>query len=214
MEKFENKDLCKACGGKCCKKSGCDYASTDFNNLGINSLYEILVEGRISIVAGIVFEILPNGKLFATPILSLRARNIERPIVDLLSMKKTCSQLTENGCSYSYEERPAGGKNLIPAPNQKCYPNISQLEILKTWESYQRVLGKLVKRITGNTVDEQFRIDVENLFIDISNKNFDGVNELERMDIESLLPHLIEAFPQEYENAPKQTRGKVKTHLI
>lgn len=31
-------------------------------------------------------------------------------ILDLLSMKTTCSNLTETGCSFSYEERPSGGK--------------------------------------------------------------------------------------------------------
>lgn len=210
MEIMEDKEICATCGGKCCKKSGCDYAASDFNNLGVNFLYEILMEGKISIVSTIYLERLANGKLFINPILFLRARNIDRPIVDLLSMKKACSQLTSSGCSYSYEKRPSGGKNLIPATNGKCHPNISQIELIKTWDSYQRVLGKLVKKITGNTVEEQFRIDVENLFIDVLNENFDGVNEVELVDIQSLLPHLIEAFPQEYKNACHKTRGKVK----
>lgn len=211
---MENKDICRQCGGFCCKKSGCDYASTDFKNLGINNLYSILLEGRISIVSAISFEKLNNGKLFANPILFLRARNIDRPIVDLLSMKKTCSQLTKDGCSYEHDNRPAGGRNLVPALNRKCYSELPQMEIINTWNSYQRTLSRLVKKITGNTVDEQFRIDVENLFIDILNQNFDGVNEIELMDIKSLLPHLMNAFPQEYETACNKSNKKLKKLII
>lgn len=207
---MENKEICSVCGGKCCKKSGCDYAPTDFKDLGINHLYEILMGGKISIVSTIKLERLPNGKKIANPILLLRARNIERPIVDLLSMKKTCSQLTETGCSYSYEERPSGGKNLIPVSNGICYPSIPPTDILDSWSSYQKTLSKLVKRITGNTVDQQFSIDVEKLFIDVLNENFEGVTELELMDIKGLLPHLIEIYPEQYKNATNKTGGKVK----
>lgn len=44
MEKQENKDICRCCGGKCCKKSGCDYAPKDFESLKINDLYNKLEE--------------------------------------------------------------------------------------------------------------------------------------------------------------------------
>ena len=211
---MENREICAACGGRCCKKSGCDYASTDFKDLGINHLYEILMSGKISIVSTIKLERLPNGKKIANPILLLRARNIDRPIVDLLSMKKTCSQLTETGCSYSYEERPSGGKNLIPVENGICYPNIPPTDILESWNSYQKTLSKLVKRITGNTVDQQFVIDVENLFIDVLNENFEGVSEAELMDIKGLLLHLIEIYPEQYRNADNKTCGKTKKLII
>lgn len=90
MEIMEDKKICATCGGKCCKKSGCDYAASDFNNLDVNFLYEILMEGKISIVSTIYLEKLANGK---------------------------------------------------------CHPNISQIELIKTWDSYQRVLGKLVKKL-------------------------------------------------------------------
>lgn len=213
MEKYENKDLCKACGGKCCKKSGCDYSPKDFSDLGINNLLQILAEGKISIVSALSVERLPNNKLYMRPILYLRARNTNRPIVDLFSTKTTCSQLTDIGCSYTYEERPSGGKNLIPS-SSGCYPAISQLEIVQGWESYQKVLSKLVKRITGNTVEEQLRIDVEKVFYDILTYNFEGVMEVEIRDITSIMPSLAEAFPQEYLKVYNETRGKVKTKKL
>ena len=46
-----------------------------------------------------------NGKLCNFPFLYLRERNTGRDVVDLLSMKTPCSNLTEHGCNYTYEER-------------------------------------------------------------------------------------------------------------
>lgn len=98
MEKNENLDICRQCGGRCCKKSGCDYSAKDFTDLSFKSLCEILSEGKISIVAFIKFKILHNGKNIADPFLYLRARNENRDIVDLVSMKTRCSQLGDDGC--------------------------------------------------------------------------------------------------------------------
>lgn len=105
--KYENKELCLSCG-ICCKKCGCDYAPSDFDDLCINSLYEKLIEENILIVSCFNFETLKNGKVIATPFLYLRARNVNRCIVDLFSLKRTCSMLTDKGCFYAIEQRPKG----------------------------------------------------------------------------------------------------------
>ena len=42
--KNENLNLCRECGGMCCKKSGCDYSADDFDNCSYNGLfYEVLM---------------------------------------------------------------------------------------------------------------------------------------------------------------------------
>ena len=51
--KFENKNICRECGGKCCKKCGCDYSTDNFQDLSMKALEEILSEGKISIVAAL-----------------------------------------------------------------------------------------------------------------------------------------------------------------
>ena len=51
MERVENREICGKCGGKCCKKSGCDYSTKDFNDLSVNAIYKKLEEGNISIVS-------------------------------------------------------------------------------------------------------------------------------------------------------------------
>ena len=112
--KNENLEICKQCQGYCCKKSGCDYIPDDFPELSLNFLLAKLYEGYISIVSAQDFKSLPNGQIVNTPFLYLRARNVNRPIVDLLSMKTPCASLTKMGCAFTYEQRPYGGKNLVP----------------------------------------------------------------------------------------------------
>lgn len=147
---FENKAICKTCG-RCCKKSGCDYSAADFKELSTNYLQQQLEKGDISIVSYLKFTH-TNSKTYVSPFLYLRARNINRPIVDLLSMKTTCSKLTDTGCSYTLEKRPRGGVNLIPQKNHQCYPLEDPYKIVSTWAKYQSVLQRLVKRFTGITV--------------------------------------------------------------
>ena len=115
MEKieYENKEICAECGGFCCKKCGCDYSVDDFDDLSVDAIQKLLEEGHVSIVSFQNFKEI-NGKMTCSPYLYLRERNINRPAVDLLSMKTRCSSLTDTGCMYSLENRPSGGVNLIP----------------------------------------------------------------------------------------------------
>lgn len=198
---LENQDICKSCGGVCCKKSGCDYWVTDFENLSYQYLYNKLMEGNISITSIVRTEILPNKNLFINLLLYLRARNTNRPIVDLLSMKTSCSMLKEDGCSYDRKKRPSGGLNLIPKENFECYPLKDHVQEMLKWERYQKTLHRLVKRISGYSVDVRFKMDVEKFFLEVLNENYEGVSPIEKMDISTLIPVLISAFPNEYEKA-------------
>lgn len=175
---YENKELCKQCGGKCCKKCGCDYLPKDFSDLSTNGLVEKILEGNISIVSILTINKFPNGGETITPILLLRERNINRSSIDLLSLKTTCASLNENGCKYDLERRPSGGKMLIPMENNKCYNENPNLKI-QEWLSYQKILERVVKRITGKSVDECLKEDVKNLFIDCLNQNYEGVSKIE-----------------------------------
>ena len=121
VEINENTEVCKNCGGRCCKKSGCDYWPSDLPDKTYKGILKFLENGKVSIVAMMNFKRI-NGKLCNFPFLYLRERNTGRDVVDLLSMKTPCSNLTEHGCSYTYEERPSGGKNLTPSKDGLCYP--------------------------------------------------------------------------------------------
>lgn len=201
--KYENKDICKKCGGRCCKKSGCDYFISDFENMTTNYLENFLKQGYASIVALLdIYEL--NGKYVIEPILTLRARNKNRDIIDLVSMKTECMSLTETGCKFDVSKRPSGGSTFMPKENGKCEETISKLEEVRKYIPYQRTLQRLVKRFTGMSYDAKIKEDVENLIYDILSENFDGVHEIEIQEMESLFPILIQAYPEEALKARKR----------
>lgn len=204
MDKCENKDICSKCGGYCCKKSGCDYLPSDFDNLSYNSTLEILSSGNISIVAALEFSELKDGKLVVVPFLYLRARNKDRDVVDLLSIKNTCSMLTKDGCSYDINNRPSGGALLIPMENGRCYREAIDMSI---WDNYQKVLSRVVKRYTGMSVDQKLKEDIENLFYDVLAGKLEGVAKEEVEDIKGLIPLLLRTNIEEYKKANKRYKG-------
>ena len=211
MSKYEDRDICRECGGFCCKKSGCDYSPRDFDDLSINKLHEKLLEGNISIISYLEFKRSGNGKLYAEPFLYLRARNTDRDVVDLVSYKKRCSMLREDGCSYSFEDRPFGGRNLIPGKT-RCIPEVDPYDIVMVWGRYQKVLHRLVKRITGMTVDNKVREDVYNLFVQFLREDFEGVNLIELEDVKIMIPSLVEIYPDEFRRAVAVVKGGKKVY--
>lgn len=198
VEINENKEVCKNCGGRCCKKSGCDYWPSDLPDKTYKGILKFLENGKVSIVAMMNFKRI-NGKLCNFPFLYLRERNTGRDIVDLLSMKTPCSNLTEHGCSYTYEERPSGGKNLTPSKDGLCYPKEDNLQKVLEWSPYQKQLEKIVKRYTGLSIDNKIKEDVVTLLTDINEENFKNVSELEIIDVKRMLPMLIECYKEQAE---------------
>ena len=198
MEINENKEVCKNCGGRCCKKSGCDYWPSDLPDKTYKGILKFLENGKVSIVAMMNFKRI-NGKLCNFPFLYLRERNTGRDVVDLLSMKTPCSNLTEHGCSYTYEERPSGGKNLTPSKDGLCYPKEDNLQKVLEWSPYQKQLEKIVKRYTGLSIDNKIKEDVVTLLTDINEENFKNVSELEIIDVKRMLPMLIECYKEQAE---------------
>lgn len=211
LENYKNEDLdlCSKCGGMCCKKCGCDYGIVDFEDRTYNGLKESLDKGDKSIVAVLNFKPLKNDRYIVDPVLYIRARNINRCVVDLISMKTSCAELMENGCKYDYDHRPLGGRNLKPRELDEggCYSIIPRIDIMKQWIPYQKQLRKLVKYYTGMSVDKKIRIDVEELIYNFITENFDGVSVLELYELRDFVPMLIKAFPIEANNAYKRYKN-------
>ena len=214
MEKNENLDICRACGGRCCKKSGCDYSSKDIKDLSLSGLCNLLEQGKVSITSVFVTDILPNNKKYTYPLLLLRARNTNRDVIDLFSLKTRCAQLTETGCIYSYEDRPTGAKNLIPKANRKCYSTVDPMELARSWMPYQKLLGRLVRKYTGLSVEDKIREDVEKFYDDIFNENFEYVSEQEIIDVRAFAIDLALMYKDEYNRALARSKSKEIAVLV
>lgn len=161
MKALENKDICTKCGGKCCKHCGCLWFPSDFKEISFSSIEKILEDGSSSIV-GTPIVVQDRTRLKTTGVtLSLRARNVGKGAIDLISLPSSCGSLTENGCKFDFKNRPSGGKHLIPTKDMKsCYEDFNVLAIERKWYTYNKILSRLVKRYTGNSVMDEYRKQV------------------------------------------------------
>lgn len=142
--------LCKECGGKCCIKCGCHFSPRDFKEVTFKDLQNEIKKGYISIewVDGEI--ILRPGGCYI-----LRVRNEGKPIVDNDYQRTHCILWTEDkGCKLDYENRPAGGRLLVPKrgydPFTKkqeymCYSKYEISNCCDEWMEYQEILRELVE---------------------------------------------------------------------
>lgn len=164
-------DICKRCKGKhCCAHFGCMFSPQDFivlkdpkytHEQQLLILTELLKQGKISIdmcwLKDTIFG--PLNVMTKRPdidkisdgdgMLYLRARNKDRPIVDLQYFLKEgghypcASWDPEKGCMLSEDERPYGGRMLKPVAikdeHGESYicEDVSQGEILNLWHNSQ-----------------------------------------------------------------------------
>jgi len=135
----ENSKLCFECGGKCCKNLGCHFSPKDFEDIDFETLKDLIEKDYISIDwwDGDIFDKDRDRTLY------LRIRNKNAPIVDP-SWGGVCMLLTEQGCSLPFNERPMGGRGLIPSIGE-CIVGYSKEDCCKDWYIYQELLEKLVK---------------------------------------------------------------------
>lgn len=129
--KYENQSLCSACGGYCCKNSPCFFMPEDFSDLSLEGLLkEFREKDYLCIVLNDV------------PYISMRSKHWKR-IVQLIETKippAPCILWTTTGCTFSYDERPTGGKLLVPTTNRYCYSKLDSKRFIEAWRPYTEVL--------------------------------------------------------------------------
>lgn len=131
---YQPKPCCEKCGGFCCKHMACHYSPSDFEDKSFDALKKEIKKGRISI----------DWWEADKPEYYLRARHVDSPIVDG-SWGGTCINLTENGCSLSFEDRPLGGKTAKPSKDGMCTNEYTKKKCKEEWKPYAETLEKLVK---------------------------------------------------------------------
>lgn len=185
MNNNENFEICKRCGGGCCKSYGCFYSPKDFKDLSYEALKELIEKGNISIDS---FDIDLNDD---EPRLQerqrnyfLRARHVGGQVVDF-SYGGVCKMLTDKGCSYSWNERPYGGKKLIPSKNHKCLGGYTKKECALDWLDHIEVLERLAeffkqkdKEELEKRVNELTQKCIEFSKIEITKDNIQEFNNL------------------------------------
>ncbi len=157
MNKYINYEMCKKCGGICCKENGCIYLPEDFKKMEINYIISLLNEGNISI-SGQFYQI--GDKAFSY-LPFLRARNKNADIVDLITLGGPCKLLTVSGCKLDASKRPALGLLITPTkiggPCKKEY----ELEDAFKWLDYSEIIEILVKHYTNNQMSEQLKKELK-----------------------------------------------------
>lgn len=184
-----NSEICKNCGGKCCKHCGCSYSVDNFKLLSLKELKEKLEEGKTSIISQFVIS-----KKNVSYYLQLRARNLDRDIVDLFSIKNTCSSLTPTGCSFTKEERPQAGLLFIPKENNNCYGYYTNEIAYKEWINYQKVLEKLVRQYTNKSSLEKLKEDITNVAYTLTYNHTVLTKNGLNIEVDTLTPAEKEAF--------------------
>lgn len=156
---MENKEICSKCKGKCCKTMGCHYSPKDFEEISFEYLMSQIDKGYISIDwwEGNPFE--DNRNIHRA--FFLRVRNVESPIVDP-SWGGRCSLLTETGCSLTYNERPTGGRLLIPG-EKNCVPKYTKEDCVKEWYKYNDILIKLYENYCKPPIPVSLLEDIDRL---------------------------------------------------
>ena len=130
--KYENQSLCSACGGYCCKQSPCFFMPEDFPDLSLEGL---LKEFREKDYLCIILD--------EVAYISMRTEHW-KSVVRLFEKRVSgpCVLITPTGCKFSYDERPTGGKLLIPDYG-RCYLKLDAKSFIKAWKPYSEVLHQL-----------------------------------------------------------------------
>lgn len=133
---YQPTKLCAVCKGKCCRFVACHYSPRDFTDLTFSGLKKEIKKGRISID----WWVGDQDEYY------LRARHVGEPIV-CGSWGGTCVNLTETGCSLSWDERPLGGKALKPADtiDGTCTSSYTKEDCKEEWKAYADTLSQLVR---------------------------------------------------------------------
>lgn len=170
MKKFINYEMCKKCGGVCCKENGCIYLPQDFNNLDFESLKKVLDEGNVSI-SGQPIQFYGNAWTF---LLYLRARNQNADIVDLITSGGPCKLLTSTGCLLDENDRPSLGLAIRPMiVGGPCSKMFSQEQVVDAWMDHSEVLSNLVQYYTKK--------DVISVIVEQMTNQIDRINKLEEL---------------------------------
>lgn len=153
---YESAEICRVCGGACCKTGGCSLAPEDMlrelaiwrleregseaqgseknaGQPGEAELWELekwLQESNCAIDSF-------TGE--TGPCYYIRMRHKCFTFIGVDAMGE-CIALTDQGCSLPYERRPKGGRDLEGRPDRRCRQHYTREQMEADWKPYQQRL--------------------------------------------------------------------------
>lgn len=191
--KYTNEALCKACGGRCCQISGCNYLTTDIKEFTKESILAMLDSGYVSIAADI--NVNQKGSKIITFL--LKARGKERGEIDLLSIDTPCSLLGSEGCLLPFASRPGEGRHLTPKRQAACTSDLDIDEEINKWQPYQKIFQEIIELKTGQNWEKVFKEDIKNYFINVLTDNYGSSVEEAIIRANNYANYLFTLYPNE-----------------
>jgi hypothetical protein len=137
----ENLDLCRKCGGECCKNMGCHFSPDDFSNISFKTLKTELEKGNISIDHWIGDIDEKRDRYSKT--YYLRMRNLNTGIVNA-SWGGQCKIWDKKiGCPLPFEKRPKGARALVPNNLGRCNATYTKEMCVMDWRKHHTILKRL-----------------------------------------------------------------------
>ena len=151
MQNNENYELCSKCGGRCCKNFGC-YISPDEvikrkGEISFDIILELLKSGYVAMDwwEGDILEddeSIPNCELYCQ-VFYLRMRHKSEGAI-CGSWGGECVCLTDTGCMFTWNNRPLGGRSLIPTADKACEDtSYTKEQCVLEWREYYDILSEV-----------------------------------------------------------------------
>ena len=163
---YESAEVCRVCGGACCKANGCSLAPEDM----LRELAEWKAKqedggetrkGRDAVLekqqSGLPQRTWLERWLQASqcaidsftgqsgPCYYIRMRHKCFTFIGVDAMGE-CIALTDRGCSLSYERRPRGGRYLEGRQDRRCLQHYTREQMETDWSPYQQLLSEIWDR--------------------------------------------------------------------
>lgn len=142
---YESAEVCRRCGGACCRSNGCSLSPEDM-------LRELAAYREGEIGESVTEEWLRQSDCAIDsftgrngPCYFLRMRHKCFTFIGVDAMGE-CVALTEQGCSLPYGRRPKGGRFLEGCPDGHCRQHYTREQMEEDWRPYQQLLGTIWNR--------------------------------------------------------------------
>ncbi len=144
---YLNEEICRACGGKCCKVfPGC-YFPEDFGKPLKAELKSAIISGNIAIDwwEG---DVADNDERSRSYFFRPKIKGVDEVLH--ASWGGECVFLTSSGCKIKPNERPKSCRLLEPASDDECkiHKNSGKKGSCVAWLKHEKIINEIVNELT------------------------------------------------------------------